>query len=463
MHVGGCAIGIASLILLAVDDTAIAFTLAPPSPLARSRATLQRKGKLHVATSSANYRQKNQVDNEAKQVDILTDYTSAAVAGNAIDLALYSQTLSGEQENYTASLTSAAFAGNAIDLSLYSRTLSGEQEESTASLTTTNRFSSTNNGADTTTASNSPVQTRRPTMIKSLAFLAGISDVICHRRHGCFANMMTGNTIQAANALSTLRWADMAFHLCLLGSYMVGFGIYRAVDWTSQQHYERQRGKKRRMTPEIVAPIVFTIFAMYDALACTTSRRWTVPVLVAGSAMVNAAGLESTGSVTNMMTGNLQKISNYVADCTLHRLLGGPKASAELKKGASTSARIAASFFGGIVMTSAAMKRGGTILSKSLGLEASVLSGIAQLPHFTIIGASYALLLILHSRSRADTNSKRISLLKLMQVAFSRLSRRSGESENGQKVADPCVLDVHGAECLSKGDSCTIDSGISIR
>ena len=83
---------------------------------------------------------------------------------------------------------------------------------------------------------NDPIKIRRPTMNKSLAFLAGVCDVICYRRHGCYANMLTGNTIQAANALSTLRLADMGFFLSILGSYMIGFGAYRAVDRSVQEH-----------------------------------------------------------------------------------------------------------------------------------------------------------------------------------------------------------------------------------
>ena len=312
---------------------------------------------------------------------------------------------------------------------------------------------------------NDPIKIRRPTMNKSLAFLAGVCDVICYRRHGCYANMLTGNTIQAANALSTLRLADMGFFLSILGSYMIGFGAYRAVDRSVQEHNSNtpegsggSMRRKRLVTPAVLAPVIITLFALYDMLAVKSiAGRWAMPILVFGSAMINSAGLESTGAVCNMMTGNFGKTANYITDLTLHKFLGGPEPSPDLRKGALRSGKIIFSFFSGVALTGAVITGGDRLLTRLpfVGIDALT---IARLPHFTILGAAYATLLLLYSRTVAGkaASANRPSISHLAQDVLSklRLRRKLGRRNNADIIeetfiVDPCSLDAMEADCHS--------------
>ena len=323
--------------------------------------------------------------------------------------------------------------------------------------------------ATATERATDPIKIRRPTMNKSLAFLAGVCDVICYRRHGCYANMLTGNTIQAANALSTLRLTDMGFFLSILGSYMIGFGAYRAVDRCVQEHnsntlVELEVGggsmrRKRLVTPAVLAPVIITLFALYDMLAVKSiAGRWAIQPLVIGSAMINSAGFESTGAVCNMMTGNFGKTANYITDLTHHKLLGGPEPSPELRKGARRSGKIIGSFFSGVALTGAIITGGDRLLARLpfVGIDALT---IARLPHFTILGAIYATLLLLYSRTVAGkaASANRPSISHLAQDVLSklRLRRKLGRHNSNADIieetfiVDPCSLDAMEADCHS--------------
>ena len=322
--------------------------------------------------------------------------------------------------------------------------------------------------ATATERATDPIKIRRPTMNKSLAFLAGVCDVICYRRHGCYANMLTGNTIQAANALSTLRLTDMGFFLSILGSYMIGFGAYRAVDRCVQEHnsntLELEVGggsmrRKRLVTPAVLAPVIITLFALYDMLAVKSiAGRYSMVILVVGSAMINSAGFESTGAVCNMMTGNFGKTANYITDLTHHKFLGGPEPSPELRKGARRSVKIIGSFFSGVALTGAIITGGDRLLARLpfVGIDALT---IARLPHFTILGAIYATLLLLYSRTVAGkaASANRPSISHLAQDVLSklRLRRKLGRHNSNADIieetfiVDPCSLDAMEADCHS--------------
>ena len=428
----------ASLIFLAVapnsQQHALAFTPSAPQLLLPAKVPLQGRTRVHVSISS-DQQQQDHIEHEGKILSadndqgkfLTTDTTRASIATDTINLATM---YLNDRESPTKVEDAAGIKAVA------------------------------------------PIKIRRPTMNKSLAFLAGVCDVICYRSHGCYANMLTGNTIQAANALSTLRLADMAFFLSILGSYMVGFGAYRAVDRSVQDHNsnvvvdvngnadsaENPR-RKRLVTPAVVAPVIMSLFTLYDMLVIKTGAgRWTVPILVVGSAMINSAGLESTGAVCNMMTGNFGKASNYLTDFTMHKFLGGPEPSADLKKGARKSGKIIGSFFAGVALTGAMISGGEQLLSRIplVGISASLT--IASLPHFTILGAAYATLLLLYSRTVAGkaASANRPSIPQLAQDVLCklRLRRKLGHPRNNAVVAeeaviDPCSLDGLEADCHS--------------
>ena len=395
-----------SLILLAVapnsQQHALAFTpSAPPQLLLPAKVPQQGRTRVHVSISS-DQQQQDHIEHEGKIFSADND----------------------KGKFHTADTTRAAIATDTINL---------------ATMYLNDHESPTQVEDAAATRAVAPIKIRRPTMNKSLAFLAGVCDVICYRRHGCYANMLTGNAIQAANALSTLRLADMAFFLSILGSYMVGFGAYRAVDRSVQEHNsnvveangnadsaENPR-RKRLVTPAVVAPVIMSLFTLYDMLVIKTGAgRWTVPILVVGSAMINSAGLESTGAVCNMMTGNFGKTANFLTDCTLHKFLGGPEPSADLKKGARKSGKIIGSFFAGVALTGAMIAGGEQLLARIpfVGIDAALT--IASLPHFTMLGAAYATLLLLYSRTVAGkaASANRPSIPQLAQDVLSKLRLR---------------------------------------
>ena len=431
-----------SLILLAValnsQQHALAFTpSAPPQLLLPAGVPLQGRTRVHVSISSDQQRQ-DHIEHEGKIFSaddnqgkfLTTDTTRAALATDTINLA--TMYINDHDESPTKDEDAAARKDVA------------------------------------------PIKIRRLTMNKSLAFLAGVCDVICYRRHGCYANMLTGNTIQAANALSTLRLADMAFFLSILGSYMVGFGAYRAVDRSVQEYNsnvvvevngnadsaENPRRRKRLVTPAVVAPVIMSLFTLYDMLVIKTGAgRWTVPILVVGSAMINSSGLESTGAVCNMMTGNFGKTANFLTDYALYKFLGGPEPSADLKRGARKSGKIIGSFFAGVALTGAMITGGEQLLAGIPFVGADAALTIASLPHFTILGAAYATLLLLYSRTVAGraASANRPSIPQLARdVMFKlRLRRKLGHRQNNVVVAgeeaviDPCSLDGLEADCHS--------------
>ena len=261
---------------------------------------------------------------------------------------------------------------------------------------------------------------RRPfSLTCTLAFLAGVSDVACHSTHGCYANMMTGNCIRLAQAVSAARLADVAFFATLLCGYMAGFGAYRAADELQRRRGRGQEGEGKggskgkgedkgeeqeqeqelagpaaASTSAVVAPAVFLCFALHDVLCRRLApSRWLLPLVAVGSAMVNSAGAETTGAVTCMMTGNLQKVANRASDGALHLAGLGPRPSPAAVDGARRSAGIVASFALGIGTATALAARvasmpGGGWLGAGGGAP----------PLFAALGATYAALLVASGR-----------------------------------------------------------------
>mmetsp|Transcript_35266 Transcript_35266/g.42543 ORF Transcript_35266/g.42543 Transcript_35266/m.42543 type:complete len:441 (+) Transcript_35266:113-1435(+) len=298
----------------------------------------------------------------------------------------------------------------------------------------------------------------RITLIKSTAFLAGIANVFCVKRHSCYANMMTGNTIKCATAVSQLCLADTIFYALLITSYLVGFGAYRVADQTVTINYNNNNNKEAEesnqsrppTTPAIIAPIVFGLFAVYDVLwaASTSHQRWLISLLAIGSGMINSASAESTGVVTGMMTGNLQRIANYAVDTILHQIFhrrgkndgdsenindtssySFPKPSSERQAGVRTSLKIIAFFVSGIVAASVGMRRH-TALASTL-----VLNGAGG---FTMLGGAYAVLLCLYSFPSGALNQ--LSFKKKFQVPI--------PLPTAAAPTPPCELDLYETECV---------------
>lgn len=50
----------------------------------------------------------------------------------------------------------------------------------------------------------------------ALAVISGALDVICFQRFGCFAHLMTGNTVKCLTAASEMRWAEVLFYAAMI-------------------------------------------------------------------------------------------------------------------------------------------------------------------------------------------------------------------------------------------------------
>lgn len=294
----------------------------------------------------------------------------------------------------------------------------------------------------------------KSSLTRSLAFLSGVADVLCSHRHGCYANMMTGNTIKFASAVAEFRSIDAAFYAALLSSYVVGFGAYRAADvlvsrrsTAATMTIEEQEEEPQQLspTPLVVAPAILAVFALYDVLSfgsglSSPATRWFVPILAAGSAAVNAAGSETTGAVTNMMTGNLGKVANYATDTCMSIFLGGPRVRGERRQGARSSMGIVALFVSGIIAATIGIRVGGTFAPQSVSyglgggaMAAAAVNAVGRMP-FTILGGIYALLLVGFNRPMPLKSPREV----LRQLSWG----------VRQDVADPCQLDTLEAVCI---------------
>lgn len=267
----------------------------------------------------------------------------------------------------------------------------------------------------------------KPRVVLSLASLAGFADVIVFRQFGCFANMMTGNTIQGAAALSQCNWIDASFSATVLLSYVIGVGSYRAVDVKASG----------RLAASRLSPVVLLLFALPDAVLLLSRRhtRWVMPLVAAGSGVVNAVSSESGSTITSMgtrrmvpgsvpalavllflgcvrlaqfcswhliltqsvshpvclssVTGHLSKIANYVTD---RFALGQPTTGAQRQSG-NASIQVVAAFIAGVVGASVLLRGGPT--------SAALLPG--PLPVFSLLGLAYAGVLLIVDRDARRT------------------------------------------------------------
>ena len=86
--------------------------------------------------------------------------------------------------------------------------------------------SSSDKGVSVSTVQNTRMD-KQATFVSCSAFLAGLVEVFCHTRYGCFVNMMTGNTIKFVSSLAKLKWKESLVALVLIASYMLARrGLY---------------------------------------------------------------------------------------------------------------------------------------------------------------------------------------------------------------------------------------------
>ena len=287
-----------------------------------------------------------------------------------------------------------------------------------------------------------------------LSFAAGVTDVVTFRQFGCFGNMMTGNSVQLASALGLQRWLDVCFSGSLLLAYCAGIGLYRVID-------VKKRG--RRFTTSIFAPAVFALFVLTDVvLGVGRGTRWALPLLAGGCGIVNAASSEVTGSITTMMTGHLQKLSNFAADS----IALGQSLSAAQRAAAATSIRVVACFLVGIVTATGAI----AVLGALRPTAAACALRPVGLPVFAAMGSLYAAMLVAYDRGawldvacacgfRRRTHAA-AAAGEAAAAAAAAAGTRGGaggaggeglggeEVDDGQEeVDDSCTLDLYETQC----------------
>lgn len=190
--------------------------------------------------------------------------------------------------------------------------------------------------------------------ISLTAFLAGLSDVLCYRRYGCYVNMMTGNTIRCAVSIAEFDFGETARLVTLIGGYVMGTSLFRA----TYKRLKRINSKRASTAVSVIAaPIIM-------ALLCLAEATSFQPLLaLAGSFINSAAQIGTGGTITYALTGHITKLSNGVVDnCMTGKPVTGP------------SIRVLVSLFAGVVV-------GAGLLAHT-----NVLS---NLPVFSILGLVY--------------------------------------------------------------------------
>ena len=199
--------------------------------------------------------------------------------------------------------------------------------------------------------------------MSSMAALAGCSHVLCIKRFEVYAAMMTGNIIGLGVAMAEGNMSEAKFRLSLIGSFFSGTICARSLESrslsTDKQHHK------------VVAPIAVGILAIADRIPDNHKKK--LVLLSAAYGLVYATANKAlNATITQLMTGHLTKLGAAISDRV------GSTNSRFFNTGTVTSFSILASFTVGCA------------------LGARIFMAVNQeKPIFTIIGAIYAVLLIL--------------------------------------------------------------------
>ena len=232
-------------------------------------------------------------------------------------------------------------------------------------------------------SSSSPnkMKNKKGTMMVLLGSMTGFSGVLCKRRFGCYAGIMTGNLARLANAIADQHWPDALWYTSLVSGYIGGIVVYRLMDI----HSKKQRREQEESTslqssgiPLLMIPAFVTAFVCADLVDWSSGipSKHMMPLLAFGLAMINAWSMDSSyfGSVTNAATGHLTRAALGAVD-SIH--LGIPLQGAD-------SYRFVASFFATVLIVSAFLN-----LTRQLHL--------ARPPMGLLLGVLYTLVLFWYS------------------------------------------------------------------
>jgi uncharacterized membrane protein YoaK (UPF0700 family) len=142
------------------------------------------------------------------------------------------------------------------------------------------------------------------TIVSIMSFLSASGDVICMKRHGGYANMMTGNIIRLAGSISEQRWGDSWRSFSLIMNYMIGNLLFRfLVDMDDLRNPSRKsKSSIGRKVPPLVSPACLLLLFLGEVLH-------SMPLLAMTGGLLNAATAHAcSGAVVFAMTGHLSRV-----------------------------------------------------------------------------------------------------------------------------------------------------------
>lgn len=124
---------------------------------------------------------------------------------------------------------------------------------------------------------------RKLRFANGLAFLSGVADVATYSTAGCYASMMTGNTINFMSAVAANRLSDSLFFLAMVVNYVAGISGFRLLSL------------RKGLPAAALAPCILVLFAAVDGLMLSTASRWPLLLLALCFGYINALSSERTG------------------------------------------------------------------------------------------------------------------------------------------------------------------------
>lgn len=165
-------------------------------------------------------------------------------------------------------------------------------------------------------------QQRKTTFVISLAAVSGALDIVCLKKFGCFAHLMTGNTVKCLSAAMELKWKEASFYAGMVAFYTAGAAGYRLVDILNSKHKENKyTATMEVMTFAKLSTVLLPVFALSDLLVqvlhgptAAVAFMWAF-----GGGVVNASTMDGIGVVTSAVTGHWNKLGIAVCDILVRR------------------------------------------------------------------------------------------------------------------------------------------------
>ncbi|KAL7552074.1 hypothetical protein ACHAWF_015326 [Thalassiosira exigua] len=198
-------------------------------------------------------------------------------------------------------------------------------------------------------------------------FLGGCSHVICNRYFDVYTSLLTGHYLNLSTLAAEGNWRKAAWRASILGSYVGGTALARAVEVRCERSAEGGADAATKNGHfKLLAPMALASLAIADRLADAK-----VALLAFGYGLIYpSVTFALGGTILHLMTGHTNNVS---------RQLGGSLAGKPMNRGATKASLCTlASVFSGAVF--------GVKLMGMLGKE---------FPYFTVLGLIYATAMLL--------------------------------------------------------------------